>query len=256
LNEVSKKWGAVLRGDDFDLQDWRDILKSPFDPWVEVHGDDYVLRSASLDDLASAREVRDRVAAHIERLNGAMSVMRDCRPLQFGGVAEITPDGKIHRTMFAQGGGRLRALRFAATVETVGLDGKPTPPPSPKPSEPQKWAAIADGDDLLEDALVYFGRASPSDPARPPTFWFDIYKALECLIERFGGGREAAFLAMDWAPRNELELLKRTANWSRHARRKYSAPPNPTTEEEAKAMLRHLLRKAFEAAATIPPPST
>ncbi|WP_407120952.1 hypothetical protein [Bradyrhizobium sp. STM 3561] len=249
---MSKSWGAVLRGDDNDLQDWCDMLKPPFDPWVEVHGTDHVLRSASLDDLTSASEVRDRVVAHIERLNGAMSVMRDCQPLQFSGVAEITPEGKVHRTVFAQGFGRLR-LRAAAATVTVGADGKPMPQPPPIPSEAQSWAAIADGDDLLEDALIYFGRAFPPDPARPPTFWFDLYNALECLMQRFGGG-ETAFLALDWAPRNEVKLLKQTANWSRHARRKNPAPSNPTTEEQAKVLLRRLLRKAFEAAATVPPP--
>jgi hypothetical protein len=60
---MCKQWGAVLRGDDFDLQDWREMLKPPFDPWIEVHGPDNVLRSASLHELTSASEVRDRVVA-------------------------------------------------------------------------------------------------------------------------------------------------------------------------------------------------
>jgi hypothetical protein len=85
---MSKRWGAVLRGHDFDLQDWREMLKPPFDPWVEVHGSDAVLRSESLDGLTSANEVRDRVVAHIDRLNGAMFVMRQSHPLQFSGVVE------------------------------------------------------------------------------------------------------------------------------------------------------------------------
>ena len=92
---MSKRWGAVLRGHDFDLPDWREMLKSPFDPWVEVHGSDAVLRSASLDGLTSASEVRDRVVAHIDRLNGVMFVVRHGQPLQFSGVVEFTrPDGK------------------------------------------------------------------------------------------------------------------------------------------------------------------
>lgn len=31
----SPAWGAHLLGHDFDLQDWGDALKPPFDPWVE-----------------------------------------------------------------------------------------------------------------------------------------------------------------------------------------------------------------------------
>jgi hypothetical protein len=249
---MTKRWGAVLRGHDDDLRDWCEMLKPPFDPWVEVHGPDHVLRSASLDGLTSASEVRDRVVAHIERLNGAMSVMRDCEPLQFSGVAELAPDGKVHRTIFAETFVQLRGLRVAATAVTVGPDGNPTPEPPPRPSEAQNWAEIADDNDLLEDALIYFGRAYPAVPGKhPPTFWFDIYKALECLMKRFGG-READFLALDWAPRKKVELLKQTADWWRHARRKKQPPPRPTTEEEAMVLMRHLLRKAFEAAAKSP----
>ena len=65
--------------------------------------------------------------------------------------------------------------------------------------------------------MIYFGRVSIPDPVRhPPTLWFDIYKALECIMGRFGG--ESAFIALDWAPREDVKRLKQTANWARHAR--------------------------------------
>jgi hypothetical protein len=133
----------------------------------------------------------------------------------------------------------------AAAIVT-GPDGKPQPAPPATPSEVQHWAAIADNDDLLEDALIYFGRVSASDQPHPPTFWFDIYKALECLMDRSGG--ETDFLALNWAPPKDVELLKRTANWARHARRKFVEPSPATTEQEAKDLMRRLLRKAFETA--------
>ncbi|MCA1455937.1 hypothetical protein I6F35_22480 [Bradyrhizobium sp. BRP22] len=166
---MSKRWGAILRGHDDDLQDWREMLKPPFDPWIEVHDPDHVLRSASLEGLTSAIEVRDRVVAHIERLNGTMSVIRDCQPLQFSGVAELAPDGKVHRTVFMDALVQLRGLRTGAPVLTTrGPDGKPTPPPPPRPSEAQNWSAIADNDEFLEDALMYFGRAYPAVPNQHP----------------------------------------------------------------------------------------
>src|SRR4051812_49082871 len=133
---MSKGWGAALRGHDFDLQDWREMLEPPFDPWVEVHGDDVVLRSASLDDLTSASEVRDRVVAHIERLNGVMFVVRRSQPLQFSGAVELAPNGEVHRTGFAEG--HLLEARdrlYAGTVVVTGPGGKPQPPPPAKPSE-------------------------------------------------------------------------------------------------------------------------
>jgi hypothetical protein len=212
----------VLRGHDFDLQDWREMLKPPFDPWVEVHGSDAVLRSESLDGLTSASEVRDRVVAHIDRLNGAMFVMRQSQPLQFSGVVELAPDGKVHRTVFVEGGAHVRA-RVGAIAVVIGPDGKPKSEPPPKPSEAQTWAAIADGDDLLEDALTYFGRVSVPDPVRhPPTFWFDIYKALECLIGRFGG--ETAFIALDWAARGASTLRVQSAQCSARDQQRQDLP--------------------------------
>jgi hypothetical protein len=210
---MTKQWGAVLRGHDYDLEDWRYMLRPPFDPWVEVHGADAVLLSASLDGLTSASEVRDRVVAHIDRLNGVMFAMRQSQPLQFSGVVELAPDGKVHRTLFLEGGAFGRSRVGAITVTIGGPDGKPKPEPPPKRSEAQMWAAIADGDDLLEDALIYFGRVSAPDPGQhPPTFWFDIYKALECLMHRSGGKTD--FLALNWAPSKDVERLKRTADWA------------------------------------------
>jgi hypothetical protein len=240
---MSKKWGAVIRGEQFDLDDWINALKVPFDPWVEVHGPDTVLRSQSFDGLSSADEVRDRAVTHVERLNGAMAISNNSQPLQFGGVVEFSPDGCLHRTVFLEAGaygvGRASAIGVA-----LGPDGTPKAPPPPTPSEVQNWASLADADDLLEDALIYFGRATAPRKRDDPTHWFDIYKTLECLILKFGPG-EAAFLARNWAPASDVERLKRTANWARHARRKFNPPPNPMTMEDARDLTARLLRKAF-----------
>ncbi len=241
---MSKQWGAVLRGHDFDLQDWCGMLKPPFDPWVEVHGPDTVLRSASLDGLTSAGEVRDRIVPHIDRLNGLMFVMTKGSPLNFSGVVEFSPDGKLHRAIFVEGTMHARAGFFASIATGPGGVSKPEPP---KPSEAQVWAAIADYDEYLEDALHYFGRVTGPVPGQhPPTFWFDIYQALECLMDRYGG--ETAFIGLDWAPRTDVKQLKRTASWARHARRKFAKPSPAPTEQEAKDLMSRLLRKAFETA--------
>ncbi len=58
------------------------------------------------------------------------------------------------------------------TVTVTGPDGRPIPAPPPTPSDVQVWAALAEADDFLDDALIYFGTA---------TEWFDIYKTLETL---------------------------------------------------------------------------
>ena len=72
-------WGAVVLGEPTDLEDWVHTLKEPFNPWVEVHGAETVLRSASFDELASANEVRDCAVALIERLNGVVALSQQVR---------------------------------------------------------------------------------------------------------------------------------------------------------------------------------
>jgi hypothetical protein len=232
-------WGAGLLGEPTDLEDWAYTLKEPFDPWVEVHGAETVLRSASFDDLPSASEVRDRAAALIERLNGAVAISQQARRLRLGGIIQFTPDGRLHRTIFAEMGAVEVRAKVRASATVIRADGKPVPSPPPQPSEVQKWTTVAENDDLLDDALIYFGRA---------TDWFDIYKTLECLILRFGGGSENAFLALGWALDAEITRLKRTANSARHARRKFNPPPYPMSLVDARSLLVVLLRRALKEA--------
>jgi hypothetical protein len=228
-------WGAVVLGEPPDLEDWANVLKEPFDPWVEMHGTETVLRSASLDELASASEVRDRSIAQIERLNGAMALSQGSKPLRFGGVVQFTADGRLHRTIFAEMAVFETGDRLHATATVIGPDGKPVPQPPPQASEVQRWMEIADGDPLLDDAFIYFGKAVD---------WFDIYKALECLILKFGGS-ENAFLELSWAPKADVLRLKQTANWARHARRKFDPPENPMPIREARELMAELLRRAL-----------
>ncbi len=227
-------WGVVVQGEPADLEDWAYTLKEPFDPWVQIDGDQTVLRSALFDELTSATDVRDRAIAYIDRLNGAIALSQGARPLYFGGVVEFTPAGLQHRTIFAEMVTAEARSKARAVATVIGLDGKPVSSP-PQPSEVQSWAATADDDDFLDDALIYFGRA---------TNWFDIYKTLECLILRHGGS-EAAFLALGWASEAEITRLKRTANWARHARRKFDPPKNPMPLRDAHALLGQLLRRAL-----------
>ena len=95
------RWGAVIRGEARDLEDWISVLKEPFDPWVEIHGNDTVLRSRAFDELTSAGEVRVHAFAQIQRLNGAMAVSQGAGPVEFDDiVVEFSPDGNRRRLLF------------------------------------------------------------------------------------------------------------------------------------------------------------
>jgi len=237
-------WGAVLQGERVDLELWAYALKERFDVWVEIHDSETVLRATSLDESESATEARDRAIAYIDRLNGAMALSYDgSKPIQLRAVIRFTPDGRLHETLFLEPGNlEVRSPMIAAA--TIGPDGKPVPPPAPAPSV-QRWSGIADQETWLDDALIYFGRASRASKA---TDWFDIYKALECLIDKYGGERE--FVKLKWAPKSDVERLKQTANSFRHGnRKKHQPPPNPPDFKEGRELLGKLLRRALEEAA-------
>ena len=232
---TQSNWGVALKGEAFDLDDWAASLKPPYDPWVEKRGDNLVLRSKYFDKLSSGEQINAAAPALIERLNGAFAVLNKTKPIDFDGVVEILPNGE-HRTLkfavfHAEGRSKVRAVGSA-----LGSDGKPIPEPPPKESEIQHWLQIAENDKFLDDALIYAGKAN----------WFDIYKALECLSERFGG--EEKFLALGWEPKRDIKNLKRAANWERHVRWKYDPPDKPITISEARELLIRLLGRALRGA--------
>jgi hypothetical protein len=88
-----------------------------------MHGTETVLRSASLDELETANEVRDLANLQIERLNGAVALSQGAKPLRFGGVIEIAHDGKLHRTMFAEMGAFELRDKMRAFGVAIGPDG-------------------------------------------------------------------------------------------------------------------------------------
>ena len=240
-------WGVLLGGEAFDLEDWQEALKRPFDPWVVETEDGLILRSSLLDPATTASEAYERAKALMDKVNGALGVSHGARVVRLERIAEILSDGTRQLQVFGQFDvvERPDKARFIGVV--FGPDGKPKPPPPPGPSNPQRLLSIAAEDDLLADALTYFGRGDD---------WFDIYKGLECLVERFGGGDPDKFCARGWADPDQITRLIRTANTYRHARGKPGPRPQPSPMErtEARGLLAKLMARAFHEAPTTPRP--
>ena len=96
-------WGVLLQGAPEEIADWTEVLKPGFDPWIETHGADTVLRSRKLDGIEAASEVHDRAGALIDVLKGAVALSQDAGPLKYVGVAELSSDGKLHKRVFFRG---------------------------------------------------------------------------------------------------------------------------------------------------------
>ena len=238
----------MLKGEAFDLEDWQDALKPPFEPWVMKTEVGLILRSSQLDGGATASAAFERAKALMDEVNGALRASGRTGIVRFEDVAEVFSDGACRRHVIASIASVWR-MRSRAVATVLGADGKPYPESPPQLSEPQRWLSVAAEDDLLADALIYFARCDD---------WFDVYKALECLFARFGGGDEKNFLALGWADPDKIKLLKRTADVERHSRRGRPGvvpPPQPMERTEARELLAKLMAHAFhEAPITKSPP--
>jgi hypothetical protein len=230
-----KTWGVELVGHHFDLEDWSDTLKRPFDPWVERHNDRYFLRTAQFDGAADFSEVRDRAVPIVEQINAAMEIILRSQSVRLeSGVAEFDAEGRLKVHVIIAVGTAVARTRVHAPTVTLTKNGRPIPLPPPIESKVQRWATLSEAHDLLADALVYFNRAE----------WFDIYKAIECLEDWVGG--EDALRAKEWIKAADLKRLKRTANSFRHRKGGKHTPPNdPLTLVDARHTLGKLITGAF-----------
>lgn len=223
-------WGVSIEGDPLDLEDWAENLKPQFEPWVEKHDEETVLRSAAFDELDSSDDVYQIGLAYIDRLNGIFALVHQTGPVRFRSILQFTADGKKHLTLSpatASAAGRARVRGISGAIDA---DGKPLPAVA---SEVQRTVAIVQDDELLDDAVTYFSRGAS---------WFDIYKALECL-ELWAS--KASKSLSEWESNSEIKLLKQTANWARHAKKKFDPPKKPMRMKDARELLARLLRRAM-----------
>jgi len=234
MTEARTVWGIKLCGHDFDLQDWRDTLREPFDPAVVQQGDDFILRASEFQSCDSAPAVLDKAIALFDVLNGAMRAEKGSHPVRYCGVYELLPEG-WRQSSHVFPPAAITDLRVRINVDPA------VPAPPPTRSNAQAWVELSERSDHLADALRYAGRGE----------WFDIYKAIECL-QAFAGSGESGLRLKNWIGSGDLTLMKQTANcFYRHRRGKFKPPPTPMPLDEARELLARLIEHAFaELAAT------
>jgi hypothetical protein len=245
-------WGVVLTGHAFDLEDWQEAFKQrfdPLDPWVTETKFGPILRSSQLDREATPIAACERAKALMDEVNGAIRASYGAGIVRLKDIVEILSDGTVRRQLSEQLIDGLR-LKAHAVAVVLGPDGRPEPPKPPERSEPKRWLSIAAEDALLADALIYFARCDD---------WFDVYKALECLIQRFAGGEKDGqverFRRLGGANADEITRLRKTANSKRHARGSLDPPARPMEQTESRNLLATLMARAFREAPTTPQPA-
>jgi hypothetical protein len=225
-----EKWGAVLDGHVFDLSDWSEALLPPNDPWVEkwTIGDTerFILMSRDFGDMKDLQEAYERASLLITKLNGAFLTRPDTQSVTLQGVAERSPDGTFRQMVSAavgsaHGRGRAGAISFGNNAPNG-------------PSTVQRWIALADRNELVDDLLMHQSK---------PSNWYDLYKVFEDVRELCG--KALPLSKRSWCPsERDLKNFSHTANYFRHslahpARR--SPPSTPMTLEEARTLVRVMI---------------
>lgn len=223
----SPGWAVELTGEKIDLDDLRQFLEPPFDPWVEDFEEDgktkLLLRSKTWTGVVDSGVVLADAERTAKRLLGAMLLIHsDARPVGIGQIFDFRADGTRNTVIVAMtghiklSGGRVRGRSVSAS------------PSPPEPSSVQRLIKSAEGDDERADLLDHLARA---------TNWYDIYKAAE-IIRRIAGGQRRLDAALA-SLKGEWARVWQTANCNRHAPDpvKFPLPPVPATLPEALSLI-------------------
>ena len=224
-------WAVELKGEQIDIDDAREVLQPPYDPWIEDHltGDEIViplLRTKAWVTLAKPADVTRDARRIVERLNGAaILVHSDAKPLGIGLVLKFDALGKRIPMLSAASVrlnlalGRIRDRDQSAANASIA---------TPSESSVQRWLREADTDDKRAELLMHLTRADN---------WYDLFKSAE-LVRKLAGGESAlkSALGPDWP---YWRLMFRTANCYRHApdSEKYPLPVPPAELAEAREFL-------------------
>jgi hypothetical protein len=204
----SPGWAVELGGEKFDVDDFREMLAPPFDPWVEEYSMDgasmAILRSRSWVTLTEAPDVFRDAGRMIDRVNGALLLIHnDAKPVKLGQTIRFGSDGKREKIL-SPGTRHLRLTMGRVRATITRASASPSQPP--EQSKLQKWLREAETDDTRDELFVHLNRANN---------WFDLYKSAE-LTRRLAGGAHKLGLVLG-SDKKEWDRIWQTANCYRHA---------------------------------------
>jgi hypothetical protein len=228
-------WSVQLTGDTFDLKDLPKWFTNP-DLRVVEESDGYYLRSDRFEAYEKAGQVRALAQDMLERLVGAAKLERsNFRPIKQGSIVRKDDDGRMDRHVFLEG--VINGVS-KVSVKKLGSDGTEETPQAPRPGI---WAAIAEYDEKVHQALRFW--------AKDPDDWGNLFKIWEVIESDLGSD----IFRHGWASKKEVERFTHTANSpealgdeARHAKKRGQPPAKPMTIGEAKQLINGLLVKWIE----------
>jgi hypothetical protein len=213
-------WRFELQGDAQDLQQ----LASLFDEGpvsVSREGDQFWMRSETIDRIEDAGEAREEAEGLVMTLNG-ISVLRvqNTGFVRLGSIRRLHDSGREDLYVFPE---PVRILRTG--IVKVLINGKPVP------SQEGRVLSAVDQDPDLVQVLRLYGSRVPD--------WRDLYFILEAAEEAIG----CEVHEKGWVSKAERERFTATVqnrraigNLARHGHTKFAPPAKPMTLPEAREL--------------------
>jgi hypothetical protein len=232
------QWRVQLQGEQFDLQELKEILLDN-DPCIIEEDSNFYLTSKAWDKLGESREVNAQAKAHIQDLeNAAYLHHKDTASLGIGSIIRIDDDGKKHHFLIAETG------RFTFRVGRVrfkGIARGQAKTVQSRPEHPVIKILRKSKNPLVKDALRFYRKGD----------WVNLYKAYEIVNDAVHGKHE--MVRRGWVSKESINSFTQTAQSrkalgddARHASVKFNPPKTPMTINEAKTIIGTLLQRWLE----------
>lgn len=228
------EWRVQLQGEQFDLQELKEIL-TRHDPRIIEEDSKFYLTSKAWDELRESREVHGRAKDFIQLLENAAHIhFGDTAPLTIGNIVRIDDDGRKHHILIAEPGHfTLRGGRVRATTT-----GGPKPIESRREHQVIKVLRASKKSAAVVDALRFFRKGD----------WVSLYKTYEIVRDDVHG--EQSITDRGWLTKLTRSRFTGTAqsrealgDEARHASHTYRPPKKPMSIREARSIIAELLLK-------------
>ena len=217
------EWQVRLQGNKFELELLGEVFTSP-DLRVVHDAGEYFLTTDEFDLLNDATGILDRAMQKVRLANGAAKLQhRDFQAVEVHIVTRLEDHG-----------GRSQWVHPRAIVlelDTLGVTAAVA-------------AKAASVHAAVGSALRFLGTG--------PDNWVSLYNVYDVIREDVGG--DAALKARGWSSRNEVRRFTQTANsldaageGARHGKRAIRSPKHPMSLEEARTLIRLLLKRWIDA---------
>ena len=236
-------WEIVLGGDDADLRSLSESF-SDSDPKILEQDGKYLFCWSVLDGLSDATQVKAVADEQIARLSGSASLtLGAIEPIEVTQGILVGDDGSRTIHVFTD-----LAVIFRASDPTLRIGRADGTEEIHRPADRARvWQTAAESsEDVARVLRLSAGREHD---------WVELYRILE-IVKASIGRNGTTITDAGWATRGQLERFSRTANSpdpeaagdaARHGHSKEQPPPRPMILNDARELIRQVVRQWLDA---------